>query len=78
MGTNCCYAEQDKFWVEDPDGYHWEVYQFHKDVEFNDPRYSTGESSQCCMPANPEKVKIKIQEVASNAAEVCEPGSGCC
>jgi catechol 2,3-dioxygenase-like lactoylglutathione lyase family enzyme len=26
-GTTCCYAEQDKFWVEDaPNGEHWEVY----------------------------------------------------
>ena len=26
-GTTCCYATQDKFWVEDtPDGERWEVY----------------------------------------------------
>ncbi|MGN6608655.1 MAG: ArsI/CadI family heavy metal resistance metalloenzyme [Jatrophihabitans sp.] len=26
-GTTCCYAAQDKFWVEDtPDGERWEVY----------------------------------------------------
>ncbi|MDG2330990.1 MAG: ArsI/CadI family heavy metal resistance metalloenzyme, partial [Flavobacteriales bacterium] len=41
MGTNCCYANQDKFWVTDPNGYMWEVYYFHEDVEFNDPRYAT-------------------------------------
>lgn len=26
-GTTCCYARQDKFWVEDtPDGEQWEIY----------------------------------------------------
>src|ERR1051326_8640675 len=29
LGTNCCYAKQDKFWVNDPDGVQWEVYYFH-------------------------------------------------
>jgi len=26
MGTTCCFAVQDKVWVEDPDGAPWEVY----------------------------------------------------
>lgn len=26
----CCYAIQDKFWVNDPDGYEWEVYSLIK------------------------------------------------
>jgi catechol 2,3-dioxygenase-like lactoylglutathione lyase family enzyme len=26
VGTTCCYAVQDKVWVEDPDGAPWEVY----------------------------------------------------
>lgn len=39
LGTNCCYAKQDKFWVNDPDGIQWEVYYFHADAEFNDPHY---------------------------------------
>src|SRR3954468_23153033 len=25
IGTNCCYARQDKFWVNDPDNVQWEV-----------------------------------------------------
>ena len=25
-GTNCCYAIQDKFWIQDPDGNSWEYY----------------------------------------------------
>lgn len=53
MGTACCYAKQDKFWVNDPDGVEWEVYYFHEDAEFNDPRYQQeydqAQSSQCCI-----------------------------
>lgn len=42
MGTGCCYAKQDKFWVKDPDGYEWEVYTFLKDIEENEPQQA------CC------------------------------
>ena len=48
MGTNCCYAKQDKFWVNDPDDVQWEVYYFHEDAEFNDPHYAISEASACC------------------------------
>ncbi len=51
-GTACCYARQDKFWVADPDGYRWEIYLVHEDVEFNDPHYrleeEIAETSNCC------------------------------
>ena len=30
--TTCCYALQDKVWVEDPDGAPWEVYAVLADV----------------------------------------------
>ena len=60
MNTTCCYAKQDKFWVNDPDGVQWEVYYFHEDAEFNDPHYEKlkdnaaqgQEISTCCMPAD--------------------------
>jgi catechol 2,3-dioxygenase-like lactoylglutathione lyase family enzyme len=55
IGTSCCYALQDKFWVRDPDGYAWEVYFFHQDVKFNDPHYSLEEKEACCTPASESK-----------------------
>ena len=76
MGTACCYAVQDKFWVTDPDGVQWEVYYFHEDVEFNDPKYSLEDASACCMPAKEEKPKVQLAEIGTE--EKCEPGSGCC
>jgi len=31
MATNCCYALQDKTWVQDPDGNQWEAFVVLKD-----------------------------------------------
>jgi catechol 2,3-dioxygenase-like lactoylglutathione lyase family enzyme len=42
MGTNCCYAIQDKTWVRDPDGNAWEVFVVHQDY--------LPESTTCCTP----------------------------
>src|SRR5262245_3093237 len=37
MGVNCCHANQDKFWVRDPDGVEWEVYHLNYDLEDEAP-----------------------------------------
>jgi catechol 2,3-dioxygenase-like lactoylglutathione lyase family enzyme len=37
MGVNCCHANQDKFWVRDPDGVEWEVYHLNYDLEGEEP-----------------------------------------
>jgi catechol 2,3-dioxygenase-like lactoylglutathione lyase family enzyme len=36
MGVDCCHANQDKFWVRDPDGVEWEVYHLNYDLEGDD------------------------------------------
>jgi catechol 2,3-dioxygenase-like lactoylglutathione lyase family enzyme len=41
MGTNCCYALQDKTWVQDPDGNEWEVFVVLED--------NLAETSLCCV-----------------------------
>lgn len=41
----CCYAEQDKVWVADPDGARWEVYTVTDDA----PQTDTG-NGRCCSP----------------------------
>ena len=73
MGTNCCYAMQDKFWVTDPDGIQWEVYLFHQDAEFNDPHYQEEEVSACCMRSSSEKSKIQLKDIqnTSNSNVAC-------
>lgn len=50
-GTTCCYALQDKVWVEDPNGAPWEVYT----VLDDDPEGSlragiTLSGDACCAP----------------------------
>ena len=40
MQTNCCFAIQDKAWVQDPDGNQWEVFVVLKD--------NLTESTACC------------------------------
>ena len=66
VGTNCCYAKQDKFWATDPDGVQWEVYYFHEDAEFNDPHYESNEAAACCTPA--EKEKVSLSELTAKKA----------
>jgi catechol 2,3-dioxygenase-like lactoylglutathione lyase family enzyme len=48
----CCYAQQDKVWVDDPDGAPWEVYTVLADIEMPDGRLrddvAPGEGAACC------------------------------
>ncbi len=47
--TTCCYALQDKVWVNDPDGAPWEVYTLLADAPTDD---GLGCSSPCCGPVD--------------------------
>ena len=66
MNVNCCFANQDKFWVTDPDGVEWEVYHLNHDIESADKSFrmtgagataasalaeAAAEESSCCPPA---------------------------
>ena len=62
MGVDCCHANQDKFWVVDPDGVRWEVYHLNHDIEETEgPVAATGATAakpdgaccaaDCCAPA---------------------------
>jgi len=53
MGVNCCHANQDKFWVKDPDGIEWEVYHLNYDLEGSEPQrlpsvLSVVRAAACC------------------------------
>ena len=47
MDTNCCYANQNKTWVADPDGNEWEAFVVLQD---NLPEQEAC-SATCCTPA---------------------------
>ncbi len=75
IGTNCCFAKQDKFWATDPDGVQWEVYYFHEDAEFNDPHYEES-SSACCIATGAEAQKVELKNLVEENT-CCTTGSGC-
>jgi len=55
--VSCCFAVQDKVWVEGPDGEPWEVYTVLADAEPPGGRLRSGEpgeSSACCATVSPE------------------------
>jgi catechol 2,3-dioxygenase-like lactoylglutathione lyase family enzyme len=46
--VTCCYAVQDKVWVEDPDGNSWEVFVVKEDADtMGDPQ---ADAAPCCAP----------------------------
>jgi catechol 2,3-dioxygenase-like lactoylglutathione lyase family enzyme len=63
IGVDCCHANQDKFWVSDPDGVEWEVYVLNYDLDDGAAcRPGTAhvpaakglgllETSSCCSPS---------------------------
>lgn len=61
--TECCYALQDKVWVEDPDGNAWEVFVVKGEAAVMEKQTSAG---GCCVP--------KMQSESTSA----KAGSGCC
>src|SRR5579872_6042885 len=65
--TTCCYALQDKVWVEDPDGNMWEVFVVKGEAAtmHDDPRQT---SAACCAPAS----------VAADRPVQLGKKSGCC
>jgi len=48
QNTECCYALQDKVWVEDPDGNSWEVFVVKGDSTTMEKEANAG---GCCVPS---------------------------
>ena len=58
MGVDCCHANQDKFWVKDPDGVEWEVYHLNYDLEDQPgaaprPAFAIVGATSCCGGGTP-------------------------
>lgn len=66
--TACCYAVQDKVWVEDPDGNSWEVFVVLSDATVMGtglPKTAKAAGGGCCVP------KVESTNTAKS-------GGGCC
>ncbi|HAM01965.1 MAG TPA: glyoxalase/bleomycin resistance/dioxygenase family protein [Acidimicrobiaceae bacterium] len=59
-GTACCYAVQDKVWVQDPDGAPWELYTVLADV----PEDSGPGDDSCCV-ADPAMAETGVDTWSS-------------
>lgn len=57
IGTNCCYAIQDKTWLRDPDGNEWEAFAVLED--------NLETSEACCGTGGEELVSIGFSTPAS-------------
>ena len=67
--TTCCYAKQDKFWVEGaPNGERWEVYTVLAD---SDTFFGAGDDPACCAD---QAAEPGAQEAVAEA----EPEKACC
>jgi catechol 2,3-dioxygenase-like lactoylglutathione lyase family enzyme len=62
--TTCCYAVQDKVWIEDPDGNSWEVF-----VVKGEAPVMKAEGSSCCAPIGLSR------KAESTAGGCCAPKS---
>jgi catechol 2,3-dioxygenase-like lactoylglutathione lyase family enzyme len=61
--TTCCYAIQDKVWVEDPDGAPWEVYAVLADAPAESGVAGDG---TCCTPEG-----LQVETADATAASCC-------
>ena len=62
--TTCCYAKQDKFWVEGaPNGESWEIYTVLAD---SPTFYAEGHVPECCGDTN-----VHAGDAAGSAASCC-------
>ncbi len=64
MGTACCYAKSDKYWVTDPQGIAWETFHSLESIPvYGSGDADSGDAAACCAPA---------------AAAEGESGDACC
>ncbi len=63
--TTCCYAVQDKVWVNDPDGAPWEVYTVLADAPAETGIAGDG---TCCVPeaVGAEPVRVGATRTSSS------------
>jgi hypothetical protein len=76
-GTVCCYAKQDKFWVEGtPNGERWEIYT----VLADSPTFfaeQSGDGPACCDGVTSEAETTGVS-ASSAAAQPAAAGTRCC
>lgn len=68
--TTCCYAKQDKFWVQDaPNGERWEIYTVLSDSETFSDREDAEHDTGCCTTDDTKEGAGR--ELAAGATACC-------
>lgn len=67
MGTNCCYAIQDKTWVTDPDGNNWEAFVVLED--------NLAETTMCCVTDATAEATAETNVATSGACATAPIGA---
>ncbi|MGD0881825.1 MAG: ArsI/CadI family heavy metal resistance metalloenzyme [Acidimicrobiales bacterium] len=66
--TTCCFAVQDKVWVNDPDGAPWEVYTVLADA--SDESGIAGDGT-CCIPEAIQGTSVTVGAGPSQPSSCC-------
>jgi len=66
--TTCCFAVQDKVWVNDPDGAPWEVYTVLADAPSESGIAGDG---TCCTPDGHQSISIAVAAAQSGSSSCC-------
>jgi catechol 2,3-dioxygenase-like lactoylglutathione lyase family enzyme len=64
FSVDCCHANQDKFWVQDPDGVEWEVYVLNHDIE---------DGAACATDVQHGPLKKGLGMVVPASSSCCSP-----
>ncbi len=69
MDCDCCHANQDKFWVKDPDGREWEIYVLNRDLDETEAR---GEETCCAVQESSDASEPSGQARSSDVPACCD------
>lgn len=75
----CCYARQDKVWVDGPSGEPWEIYTVLEDVEMEagDLRGAAGADGVCCSSSDSSD-QSDHAVTAEDGIDASPPVAACC
>jgi catechol 2,3-dioxygenase-like lactoylglutathione lyase family enzyme len=69
VGTTCCYAKADKYWVHDADGMQWEMYSLLADAEV----HSLPAETACCASTRAQARQEQTTATESHASTAPVP-----
>lgn len=75
QGTTCCFAVQDKVWVEDPDATPWEIYTVLADAPVES---GIGGDASCCAAATATATADAPAGVSADTPAGANTDAPCC